>query len=324
MTSIKSEKHLADQANTQSTDLLSEVIRSVRLEGSIFFRSHLTAPWGMELPAADEPRFHIVIAGEAWLRAHNMTDPILLKEGSAVLLRDGDLHWIADHPETPKVPSQQAAEAHGRGQPLFQGTRSDCHILCGSFRFDRDTSHPLFDTLPQCSVISGTDGSGLDWLIRTGSLMDGELTSEQPGGSAMMDRLCELFLIQMLRHLLKHSGDAAGFIAALDDLHINKALQCIHAQPAEPWNLENLADIAGLSRSAFAKRFHDLVGVPPKTYLTMWRMQKARALLRNPYKLLEQVASEVGYSSDVALIRAFQRQYGMSPTVMRRRLAKAI
>ena len=93
--------------------------------------------------------------------------------------------------------------------------------------------------------------------------------------------------------------------------------------PATAWTLEDLADIAGLSRSAFAKRFHELVGVPPKTYLTMWRMQKARELLRNPYKLLEQIAAEVGYSSDVALIRAFQRQYGMSPAAMRRELSNS-
>ena len=307
-----------------SSDLLSEVIRSVKLQGSIFFRSHLTAPWGMALPAAQEPTFHIVLAGQALLHAENMPEPVLLREGSAVLLRDGDSHWIADHSGTPKVPSQHASEAYGRGEPLFRGERTDCHLLCGSFHFDRDISHPLFSTLPECSVINYSDGTGLEWLLRMGSLMETELVHEQPGSNAIMDRLCELFLIQLLRHLLKFAGDSAGFVAALDDAHINKALERIHQQPAAPWNLENLAEVAGLSRSAFAKRFHVLVGVPPKSYLTMWRMQKARTLLQNPYKLLEQIAAEVGYASDVALIRAFQRQYGMSPTEMRRKLAKLV
>ena len=89
-------------------------------------------------------------------------------------------------------------------------------------------------------------------------------------------------------------------------------------------NLDNLAAIAGLSRSAFANRFHTLVGMPPKAYLTMWRMQRARTLLRNPYKLLSQIADEVGYSSDVALIRAFQRHFGKSPKQMRRELGDEV
>ena len=305
-------------------DLLSEVIRSIRLEGSVFFRSHLTAPWGIHLPASNEPRFHIVLDGEAWLHAEDMPEPILIKAGTAMLLRDGESHWIADHPDTPKVASEVASDAMGKGEPLFQGERTDCHMLCGYFRFDRNISHPLFETLPERSLISNDDGAGLEWLRRTGLLMDGEIVDGHPGAIAMMDRICELLLIQILRHLLKHAGDSAGFVAALDDVHINKALKSIHHEPAFSWNLENLADVAGLSRSAFAKRFHDLVGIPPKTYLTMWRMQKARSLLRNPYKLLEQIASEVGYSSDVALIRAFQRQFGISPTEMRRELAKSI
>lgn len=305
-------------------DLLSEVIRSIRLEGSVFFRSHLTAPWGIDLPASNEPRFHIVLAGEAWLHAENMETPVLIKAGTAMLLRDGESHWIANHPDTPKVSSQKASDAVSRGEPLFQGGRTDCHMLCGYFRFDKNISHPLFETLPERSFISTDDGAGLEWLRRTGSLMDGEIVDGHPGAIAMMDRICELFLIQILRHLLKHAGESAGFVAALDDVHINKALQNIHAAPGQAWNLENLADLAGLSRSAFAKRFHDLVGIPPKAYLTMWRMQKARSLLRNPYKLLEQIAVEVGYSSDVALIRAFQRHFGMSPTEMRRELAKSV
>ena len=305
-------------------DLLSEIIRSVRLEGSVFFRSHLSAPWGIELPAADEPRFHIVLAGEAWLHADSMPEPIKMSAGTAMLLRDGDAHWIADHPDSPKVSSAEASDALERGEPLFEGDITHCHMLCGFFRFDKDISHPLFATLPERCLIRREDGSGLDWLQRTASLMDGELAESQPGATAMIDRVCELFLIQVLRHLLKHEGESAGFVAALDDRQINKALQKIHAAPEAAWNLENLAEVAGLSRSAFAKRFHELVGVPPKTYLTMWRMQKARSLLRNPYKLLDQIASEVGYSSDVALIRAFQRHFNKSPTEMRRELAKSI
>ncbi|MEM7467784.1 MAG: AraC family transcriptional regulator [Pseudomonadota bacterium] len=315
---------MSDNSEHSSQDLLSDIIRSVRLTGSVFFRSKLSAPWGISLPAADEPRFHIVLGGQAWLHAENMAEPFLMRAGTAMLLRDGEAHWIADNPATPKVSSETASAAVERGEPLFQGESADCHMLCGYFRFDRDISHPLISTLPERNLVADEDGNGLDWLKRTAALMDGEVVDAQPGSVAMMDRICELFLIQILRHLMKRDGETAGFVGALDDAYINKALRQIHADPAQAWNLENLSDIAGLSRSAFAKRFHELVGMPPKSYLTMWRMQKARSLLRNPYKLLEQIATEVGYSSDVALIRAFQRQFGKSPTEMRRELAKSI
>ena len=151
--------------------------------------------------------------------------------------------------------------------------------------------------------------------------MDEEMTHARPGNAVMMDRICELFLIQVLRHLMRSDGTSAGFIAALDDAYVGRALHHIHTEPSKAWNLEALAREAGLSRSAFAARFNQLVGMPPMSYLTMWRMQKARALLRNPYKLIAEIAREVGYSSDVALIRAFQRHFGKSPKTVRRELA---
>lgn len=308
------------QVQNLTADLLSEIIRSVRLEGSVFFRSRLTAPWGMELSTANEPRFHIVLAGSAWVYAHNMIEPVKLTEGSALILTGGEAHWIADHPNSPKVPSAKATEAMRLDKPMFQGARTDCHLLCGFFRFNREIRHPLLSSLPAWTIIDGADGTGLDWLRRTAALMDAELAEGQSGSNAMMDKVCELFVVQSLRHLAKHDARSAHFVVALDDPPVNRALQQIHAAPAEPWKLEDLANIAGLSRSAFAKRFHELVGIPPKAYITMWRMQKARTLLENPYKFLDQIATEVGYSSDVALIRAFQRHFGVSPTEMRKTL----
>ncbi len=310
-------------SNDSAQDLLSEILDSLRLSGSVFFRSQMTAPWGIDLPSAHEPRFHLVLAGNAWLHSANMAEPLLLEAGTAVLLRDGEAHWIADHPETPKVSSADASEAYTNGRPLFQGPRTDCHMLCGLFRFDREIRHPLFETLPTLGVIRNVRGGGLEWVRRTGAFMDDEMVHARPGIAVMMDRVCELFLIQLLRHLLETDGPAAGFVAALDDPHISRVLKEIHGAPAYPWGLDNLAAVAGLSRSAFATRFNKLVGMPPKTYLTTWRMQKARSLLRNPYKLLGQIAQEVGYSSDVALIRALQRHFGKSPKTMRSELAQA-
>lgn len=302
-------------------DLLSEIMRSVRLEGSVFFRSLLSAPWGIDLPAANEPRFHIVLEGSAWLHSERMPEPREILAGSALLLRDGENHWIADSPQSPRVPSEVAGEAYAAGRPLFQGGRTDCHMLCGRFGFDRAIGHPLFETLPELAIVENQHGPGFDWLRRSGALMDEEIVHNRLGSSVAIDRVCEVFLIQLLRYLIDDPEQISGFVAALDDKPVNRALSCIHQQPSEPWDLHKLAAAAGLSRSAFVNRFTSLVGMPPKAYLTMWRMQQARKLLRNPYKLLGQIASEVGYASDVALIRAFQRHFGKSPKEMRRELS---
>lgn len=253
-----------------------------------------------------------------------MPEPLRLDTGTAILLRDGEEHWIADHPDSPKATSERATAAYSSGRPLFQGAQTDCRILCGLFRFIREIRHPLLETLPALSILRNAHGQGLEWIQRTGSFMEDEMDAPRPGTAVMMDRICELFLIQLLRHLLDEESQAAGFVTALDDAYLSRALEKIHQQPAYPWSLEELAKAAGISRSAFASRFNQIVGIPPKAYLTMWRMQKARALLRNPYKLLAEIAREVGYSSDVALIRAFQRHFGKSPKAMRRELANEV
>ena len=137
--------------------------------------------------------------------------------------------------------------------------------------------------------------------------------SQHPGSSAVVDRLCELFFIQVLRSHARNDPVFPGFVAALDDPITSRGLRLIHEHPENDWTLDSLARAAGLSRSAFAKRFHQLVGVPPKAYLTTWRMHKAKRLLRNPYARLATVARQVGYASDAAFNRAFKQFFGKSP-----------
>ena len=298
-------------------DLLSEILRSIRLEGSIIFRSKLTAPWGFDLPAAKEPRFHIVLEGHSWIDSEAMDEPVLLGAGDAVILRDGESHWVADSPSTKRIASQDASAAVAAGKSLFQGPATDCRLLCGLFRFDKDLTHPLIETLPPLILLRSGEGHEDAWVKRMGGLMDEELIKGDPGTEIMVDRLCELFLIQVLRKISASDDHSFAFVQALEDRVIGRALEMIHGHPEKGWNVENMASATGLSRSAFAKRFHHLTGMPPKAYLTMWRMHRVKALLRNPYNLLGQIAAEVGYSSDVALIRAFQRFFGKSPKQMR-------
>lgn len=298
-------------------DLLSDILKAIRLEGSVFFHSKLSAPWGIELPTGSSPCFHIILDGYAWLHSEGMQEPVRLNAGTAVLIRDGGKHWLADHPESPRSPGPDVGAAQANGTPMFQGARIDCNLICGTLNFEKDLHHPLMETLPGVLIVSGEQGVGLPWVYNTGRLMEEELLNSRPGAKVIVDRLCELFLIQILRNLKSIGKQPVSFVAALDDPYIRQALELIHADYQLNITLEKLAESVGLSRSAFAKRFHVLVGCPPMTYLTMWRMNKAKGLLSNPCLLLGQIATQVGYSSDVAFIRAFKRFFGKTPKDVR-------
>ncbi len=212
-------------------DLLSEILRSIRLEGSIFFRSKLTAPWGFDLPSALEPRFHIVLEGHSWLATETLGGPILLGAGDAVILRDGETHWVADSPDTKRVASFEASEAHRAGKPLFQGPATDCRLLCGRFHFDKDLRHPLVETLPDLIHLQSGESNGDAWVKRMGSLMDEELIRGDPGVAIVVDRLCELFLIQVLRKISASDEHSFAFVRALDDRVIGRALEMSPRSP---------------------------------------------------------------------------------------------
>ncbi len=278
-------------------DPLSDVFKSIRLEGSIFFNSALSAPWDLKLNVSNCPRFHIVLEGKTWLHSDALVEPVCLQRGDAVLLSGGNAHRLAD---TPATTGEVAGTSDAR-----------CRLVCGIFGFDEELRHPLIDTLPEQVWLSVSDNQEPLWAMV--DLMRRELDRQDAGATIVVDRLCELFLVHVLRAHAHTNPSMPGFMAALDDACTRKCLQLIHQRPQDRWTLDTLARAVGLSRSAFAKRFHDLVGVPPGSYLTTWRMHKARRLIKNPYARLAAVARQVGYSSDTAFIRAFKQFFGKSP-----------
>ncbi len=285
-------------------DLLRDVFKSIRLEGSIFFNSKLTAPWDLRLDASNRPRFHLVVQGCTWLQCSSSRDPMCLRRSEAVFLNDGGPHRLSDMPS--KLTQRNTAA-------LTTGIASnpECHLICGTFGFDDELKHPLIDTLPGQIRFSITEDHSSLWaMIR---IMVDELDQKYPGSTVVVDRLCELLLIYLLRLHARDNPVLPGFVAALDDPITSKGLQLIHERPEVDWTLDSLAQAAGLSRAAFAKRFHQLVGIPPKAYLTTWRMHQAKRLLKNPYARMANVARQVGYSSDATFIRAFKQFFGKSP-----------
>lgn len=301
-----------------NTDILSQILRSIRLRGGVFFCSKLAAPWGMTLQAAQQPRFHIVLEGRCYLQADEMAAPVVLRSGDFVLLTRGSAHWIADSATSDRIASEAAVAAHQRGTPLFKGSAISTRLLCGRFDFETRLPHPLIATLPAIICSTDVDRTQRDWLQESARLIGREFEQREAGSDVLIDRICEALFVQMLRHHRTLSGVQSGFLSALHDSVLQRALQFLHNDLAADWTVERLALQCNTSRSAFAARFQQKIGMPPMAYLTMWRMQNALALLRDTPLSLAQIAEHLGYSSDMALAKAFKRYFGETPGDMRK------
>lgn len=260
-----------------------------------------------------DPRFHIVVEGSAWLSLLEEDMPVRLDEGDIALIPNGAAHWIADDPETERVPSDEATEALEAGSPLFQGASTQCRLVCGLFRFDIEEPHPLMASLPGLLIWKAESTARDAWVQQVIKALYDELGAERPGSDAIADRICEVLLVHLLRRYENLAGAPEGFFRALQAPSIVNALNAFHAEPEKEWTLHSLARVAGVSRSVFAERFRDLVGVTPMSYITSWRMQKARGLLLHQNVPIKDVAERVGYSSTASFSRAYKRVFGDTP-----------
>ncbi len=191
-------------------------------------------------------------------------------------------------------------------------------MLCGAFHFEYPNDFALLRRLPKLIHIPGVQGGieqGCADIVR---MIARESASQQPGAEVMLRRLTELLFIQVIRLWIDQQAEASvGWVGALRDQPISAALGLIHQSPERKWKVKELADAAVLSRSAFSARFTELVGEPPMTYLTRWRMLRATRLLKNEVSM-ETIADLLGYESEAAFRKAFKREIGLPPAQYRR------
>lgn len=300
-----------------TTDLLGQTLHLLRLSGTLYCRAELTAPWAIDMPALPGClMFHVVTAGRGWLEAPGM-QPRLLLPGSLTLVPHGAGHRIRSdqHAQAEPlfdIPVEQVSDRyevmrHGGGGQLTQA-------LCGVVRFDHAAAHRLVQCLPAVVQIDSWSEDDASWLQSTLRFIAKEASALRAGGETVITRLADILVIQALRAWLDSAPEAtSGWLAALRDKQIGKALAMIHARPEHDWSVAALAREVGMSRSAFSARFTLLVGEPVMQYLTQWRMQLARAQLQEGRQTLSVVAGQVGYQSEAAFCRAFKREFGVPP-----------
>lgn len=306
-------------------DALSDVLETVHLHGSVYCRSELTAPWGMSIPQVSQAQFHVVRRGRCWILVEG-DEPVLLEAGDLVMLPHGTAHTLADRPNSPTRPlfdlvaTCMVPRGHEGKPPLRHGGGGQATtLLCGYFRFDGGTAHPLLSVLPRVVLLRGEGGRARRWLEAALDLIADETVGGSPGSESLVNRLTAALFIQVVRlHLDQRDELDPSWLAGLRDPRIAHALGLIHGEVSAPWTVEALARQAGMSRSAFSARFSELVGEPPLRYLTRWRMQVAANHLAEDRLSLSQVAEEVGYQAEAAFHKAFKRMMGVTPGAWRR------
>lgn len=303
-------------------DVLTDVIDSLRLTSSLYCRTELSAPWGMELAQSEAAHFHVVEQGTCSLWLSDDGTAIALKGGDLVVLPHGRGHLLVDHPRTATLPLDRLAPSHQSGAyPLVRhgGGGTVTRMICGSFRFQRRATHPLLALLPPLIHVRGQQGRVQPWLEPTLRFLADESHGQLPGARTIITRLTDIIFVQAVRAWLSELPEGeGGWLGALRDHQIGPALAQIHREPSAPWTVASLAEQAAMSRSAFASRFTRLVGEPPMAYAVRWRMHLAAIWLRDDDLDLSEIARRAGYESEPAFSKAFKRHHGVSPGAFRR------
>lgn len=321
-------------------DVLSDVLRTVRLTGAFFYEVRAGRPWVAAAPDGSwiAPRllpgaqhliaYHVVTHGRCWTAVTGDAAAVELTQGSIALYAHGTPHVMASAPDLRAPPVLESYRQPGPDEtlPYFvderAGGEETVRVLCGFLGCDAQPFNPLVQALPPLVHVANAYGTGQGGLAALIEAAVTESSAGRIGASTVLSRLSELMFIEVVRRYMESLPIAsAGWLGALVDPCAGRALRLLHADPARPWTLQMLAREAGFSRTVLTERFTRQVGCPPIAYLLKWRMQIAASLLADGVQGTARVAERVGYGSEEAFSRAFKRCTGDTPAEWRRRLA---
>jgi AraC-like DNA-binding protein len=303
------------------TDVLGDLLETIRFRNVLHGRFELGAPWGLRVPPQDSAAFYVVSRGTAWLDGIEGEQPIALSAGDVLLVPGGAGHVLRDGPKSRTVPLEHVCGG-GAGRVLepiqLGGSGPRTQLVGGRFQFSGGPRGRLLEALPPVIHLPGNGPGVAPWLAATVQLFIAESTAPGPGSTAVLGRLADVLFIQALRgEILAKRGPSHG-LCAISDPQIGRALGLMHGAPGDPWTVETLAEGVGMSRSGFAARFTELVGEPPLQYLAKWRMTRAAQQLRDTDASIAEVAARVGYQSEASFHKAFKRWEGQGPGAYRR------
>ncbi|WP_181786468.1 AraC family transcriptional regulator [Streptomyces phytophilus] len=302
-------------------DSIAGLLDSPRAHGALMIRALLEPPWSVRVVDRAPLSIVALASGTAWV-TYEGAEPVRVGEGEIAIMRGPDPYVFSDDPATAP---QAVIHAGGRcetpdGQSLAEELDADvrtwshggggsARMLIGSYENAGEIGARLLDALPRLVVVT-KDMCDCPVL----PVLEEEIGRNGPAQRVVLDRLLDLLVVAALRAwFARPEARAPGWYRAQGDPVVGRALKLLHNNPAHPWTVAELAVRAGVSRAALARRFAELVGEPPMTYLTGWRLALAADLLREPDATVGAVARRVGYGSPFALSTAFKRVHGVSP-----------
>jgi len=314
--------------NDNRMDALADILKTLRISANTYACNKFSSPWGMQIDKSDVGMFHVIISGSCWLTL-GKDKKIRLDSGDIVAFPTGGSHGISDMPESIRLPGEQVVtQLLNHQNPFSCSNKTDDNItslMCGSFTHDTSLNHPFLRDLPCFIHVKAVETPELEWLRMLMKVLACESTNQSPGSSVIVDRLTEVLFIQLLRTHIRNSAKVQRnktnicYLSALNDPQIGQALNLIHGENSAHLTVEKLGSSVAMSRTAFTEKFSKLIGMPPKTYLLNWRMQKAKTKLETSNAQMYDIAEYSGYSSEAAFSKAFKHFFDITPGKVRRK-----
>jgi AraC-like DNA-binding protein len=311
-------------------DAVAGLLDGPRARGAFLLRSTMDPPWSLRIEDEAPLTLIAMVRGQAWIVPDGDGEAVRLAGGDVAIVRGPEPYTVPDDPPTAPqaviLPGERCTTPDGQEvkQMMDLGVRTWGNavdgatvMLTGTYQLDGEVSRRLLRALPTLLVLRDEA-----WDSPLVALMADEIVKDDPGQEAVLDRLLDLLLIAVLRAwFARPEADAPAWYRAYGDPVVGRALRMLHHNPSHPWTVAALADATGVSRAALARRFNELVGEPPMSFLTGWRIALAADLLREPGATIGSVADQVGYGSPFALSTAFKRVRGVSPREYRAAVA---
>ena len=320
-------------------EVLSEVLKAVKLDGAMFYNAEFSAPWCarsidaqtvtsyMSPNSAHVIIFHLLTEGRGYAQVEGDDRPVPLNAGDIVIVPHGDRHILGNGSRVRPMDRSQVLEqvlSQGLKVSRMGGGGETTKFICGYMSCEPQVSEVFLGGLPAILKVSIRDDASGQWLENAIRYSVDNADASRPGGEVVLARLSEVLFVETLRrYIALLPREHTGWLAGVRDQEVGKSLALLHRKPAHPWTITTLANEVGISRSVLNERFRRYLSQTPMAYLTRWRLQLGAQLLKSTSRGVAQVAAEVGYESEPAFNRAFKRKFGLPPARFRTRSKSA-